>query len=146
MLNSTNIESTSDIATSATPLIRKAKASKPAAAKKKTKAKKPTVKKAAAKKVVAKKVSKTAQAQAPVEAEQAVVAKKSAKRKAKPAVKSLLYMEKTAYKALIQGLMDQGIDHADAVETIKVGLREANGIPVSKNLRMAANSEMQEAA
>lgn len=34
------------------------------------------------------------------------------------------------YKALIEGLMSQGLPHADAVETLSAGLRQANGRPV----------------
>lgn len=43
---------------------------------------------------------------------------------------SNLYMDKATYKAAIQGLRDQGLEHDDAVLTLKVGIREANGKPV----------------
>ena len=51
--------------------------------------------------------------------------------------KSSLYMSRTQYKATIQGLRDQGLDHTDAVETLKVGIREANGKPVPLSLAAA---------
>lgn len=118
------------------------------AAAKKAAAKKPAAKKAVAKKATKKKaVVKAPVAKKPV-AKKVVVKKPKAKLavdntiqpKAKPTkkkavIKSPLYLAKDTYKELIAGLMDQGLEHADAVETIKVGLREANGIPVPQALR-----------
>jgi len=40
---------------------------------------------------------------------------------------SVLYLDKTEYKYAIDGMMAQGIEHAEAVETLKVGMRQANG-------------------
>lgn len=40
-----------------------------------------------------------------------------------------------AYAAAIDGLKSQGLDQADAVATLRVGLREANGRPVPPALR-----------
>lgn len=55
---------------------------------------------------------------------------------------SALFLSKDDYKACIDGLMGQGIEHGDAVETLKVGLRQANGRPVPYELlgMQAANS------
>jgi hypothetical protein len=119
--------------TTAKPI--KAKPAKRAAAKKAV-SKKPAVK-PAAKKAVAKKVA------VPKESKPIIVkpaAKPAAKKKAKAvkAPNSAIFLEKDDYKALIAGLMDQGIEHGDAVDTIKVGLRQANGIPVPMTLTMSA--------
>jgi hypothetical protein len=56
----------------------------------------------------------------------------------KPAAQSTLFMSKDTYKAAIQGLRDQGLEHDDAVETLKVGIREANGKPVPASLLRVA--------
>lgn len=53
---------------------------------------------------------------------------------------SVLYMDKAAYKASIDSLMAQGLDREDAVETLKVGLRQANGRPVPEELLQAASN------
>ena len=110
------------------------KKAKPAAktvktpAPKKAAAKKAAPKKAAAKKAAAPKVSKP------------IVLKPVAKKKAKiaKAPNSAIFLEKDTYKALVAGLMDQGLEHGDAVDTLKVGLRQANGIPVPMTLMMSA--------
>jgi hypothetical protein len=101
-------------------------------------AKKAPAKKAAAKKVAKKVAKKAAQRltgarlvkEASATAATAAVKTRKAKstKKAKPT--GHLYFDKSTYKEFIAGLMDQGLDHADAVETLKVGLRQANGIPV----------------
>lgn len=44
---------------------------------------------------------------------------------------SATYLPRHEYKACIDGLMGQGLDHADAVDTLKIGLRQANGLPVA---------------
>jgi hypothetical protein len=69
-----------------------------------------------------------------------IVVKPAAKKKAKTAKapNSAIFLEKDVYKGLIAGLMDQGIEHGDAVDTLKVGLRQANGIPVPMALMMTA--------
>lgn len=115
------------------------KKAKPAAKTVKTAApKKAAVKKAAPKKAAAKKAA------APKVAKQIVLkpatAKPAAKKKAKiaKAPNSAIFLEKDAYKALVAGLMDQGLEHGDAVDTLKVGLRQANGIPVPMTLMMSA--------
>jgi hypothetical protein len=41
------------------------------------------------------------------------------------------------YKSLIEGLMSQGLPHADAVETLRAGLREANGRPARQETALA---------
>lgn len=51
---------------------------------------------------------------------------------------SVLYLDKAEYKASIDGLMAQGLEHADAVDTLKVGIRQANGKPVAMQLMLAA--------
>jgi hypothetical protein len=107
---------------------------KPAAKKaapKKAPAKKVAAKKTAAKKTAAKKVDVAK------EAKPKAVRKTAAK---KAPAKGRLYFTKDAYKEMVAGLMDQDIDHADAVETLKVGLRQANGIPVSAHLLMPAGA------
>jgi hypothetical protein len=53
---------------------------------------------------------------------------------------SVLYMDKTQYKAAIDSLMAQGLEHADAVDTLKVGIRQANGRPVPLQLLASAMS------
>jgi hypothetical protein len=50
---------------------------------------------------------------------------------------SVLYLDKDQYKASIDGLMAQGLEHADAVDTLKIGIRQANGKPVPMQLMMA---------
>lgn len=115
---------------------KKAKPAAPAvktAAPKKAAVKKATPKKAAAKKAAAPKVAK------PIILKPAT-AKPAAKKKAKiaKAPNSAIFLEKDAYKALVAGLMDQGLEHGDAVDTLKVGLRQANGIPVPMVLMMSA--------
>lgn len=60
-----------------------------------------------------------------------------------------LFLEKDVYAACIDGLMDQGLDHKEAVETLRIGMRQANGRPVPLELLAmpAANSaSMLEAA
>ena len=118
-------------------VAKKAAAKKPAkkAAAKKTAAKKPVAKKTAAKKAATKKVAVKKVAVA-MEAKPKAPRKAAAK-KAPP--KGRLYFTKESYKEMVAGIMDQGIDHADAVETLKVGLRQANGIPVSAHLLMPAS-------
>lgn len=49
---------------------------------------------------------------------------------------SVLYIDKEQYKASIDGLMAQGLEHADAVDTLKIGIRQANGKPVPLQLMM----------
>ena len=50
------------------------------------------------------------------------------------AASSPLYLPRDVYKASIDGLRAQGLEHADAVDTLKVGLRQANGYPVPLGL------------
>ncbi|KWU19195.1 hypothetical protein [Burkholderia cenocepacia] len=59
-----------------------------------------------------------------------------------------LYLDKDVYSACIDGLMDQGLDHKEAVETLRVGMRQANGRPVPLELLAipAANSPSMLAA
>jgi hypothetical protein len=60
-----------------------------------------------------------------------------------------LFLDNDVYAACIDGLMDQGLDHKEAVETLRVGMRQANGRPVPLELLAipAANSgSMLEAA
>lgn len=52
---------------------------------------------------------------------------------------SVLYMDKETYKASIDALMEQGLDREDAVETLKVGIRQANGRPVPPELTHNSN-------
>lgn len=47
---------------------------------------------------------------------------------------SVLYLDETEYKYAIDGMMAQGIEHAEAVETLKVGMRQANGRAVPHEL------------
>jgi hypothetical protein len=148
MLNPNTTDDNLDIVTPSTDApLKKAAAKKPAS--KKPAAKKAATKKAPAKKVASKKAAKPKKADTTAEASaEAKPAKKATSRAKKGAdkPKSILYMEKNAYKALIQGLKDQGIEHDDAVETLKVGMREANGIPVPQALRMSAGTAMAAAA
>lgn len=109
-------------------------AAKPAKAKKAT-AKKAAAKKPAAKKAPAKKAAaKVVKAKAAKPAADKKPARKAASRKANPATKSPLYLGKDEYNAMIEGLMDQGLDREDAIETLKVGIRQANGRPVPPDL------------
>lgn len=92
-------------------------------------AKKSTPAKPSTKKVV--KPAKPASAVA-----QASPASKVKKPKApkKAAAVSPLYLDKATYKSNVDGLMGQGLDHQDAVETLRVGLRQANGRPLPPGL------------
>ncbi len=127
-------------ATKKTPATRK-----PAA--KKTAAKKPVAKKAATPKKKASTSTDTATPTAklvkvPAEkkASTAKPAKKAAKKTSKArktaasAGQSTLFLNKDTYNACIDGLMGQGLDREDAVETLKVGIRQANGRPVPLEL------------
>ncbi|VTU42607.1 MULTISPECIES: hypothetical protein [unclassified Variovorax] len=60
--------------------------------------------------------------------------KKAAASKSAPSA-SGLYLGKELYKQTIDGLRAQGLDQQDAVDTLRVGLREANGRPVPVQLR-----------
>lgn len=139
MLNTNATIDADGVIAAEAPAKSKAKALKKPAAKKtaaKKATKKPVAKKAAVKKAPAK---KAAAKKTTVKAEtEAKPARKKAPAKKAAAAKSPLYLAKDTYKALINGLMDQGLEHADAVETLKVGLREANGIPVPPALRHSA--------
>lgn len=44
--------------------------------------------------------------------------------------KSKLFLDKKEYNECIEGLMAQGLDRKEAIETLSIGLRQANGIPV----------------
>lgn len=129
---------TSNDTTASAPAAKKAKA-KPTA--KKAAVKNPAAKKAAkpaAKKATAKKAAKPAAkrvAQTPAEKKASKKATALAARKA-AMEKSPLYLSKDKYKECIDGLMAQGLEHKDAVETLKVGLRQANGRPVPLELLM----------
>lgn len=48
--------------------------------------------------------------------------------------KSKLFLEKEEYNRCIEGLVAQGIDRKEAVETLSIGLKQANGVPVKENL------------
>lgn len=61
-------------------------------------------------------------------------ARKAAARKS-GSTQSSLYMDKETYKRCIEGLTAQGLDQKDAVATLSVGLREANGRPVPLEFR-----------
>ena len=63
-----------------------------------------------------------------------------AKTRRSPAVgaKPKAFFDKERYSEMVQGLKDQGIERAEAVDTLKVGLREANGLPVPLELRASA--------
>ncbi len=124
-------------------------------------AKKAPAKKAAAKKTAAKKTpSKKAAAPATdIATEASAVAKPAAKKAAKKVAKKTvarkgfgkrstpapgsnpLYMDKEEYNATIQGLVDQGLDREDAVLTLKVGMRQANGKPLPQELLMQCNGD-----
>lgn len=97
-----------------------ASAKKPAA--KKAAAKKATAPKAAAKKTGAKKsaAKKTVRPKAPA--------------KSAAASSPTVFLHKEAYKACMDGLLAQGLDREDAIETLKVGIRQANGRPVPPEL------------
>jgi hypothetical protein len=41
------------------------------------------------------------------------------------------------YKSLIEGLMSQGLPHADAVATLSAGLQQANGRPARQEAAVA---------
>lgn len=98
-------------------------------------------KKAAAKKPAAKKASKAPKATKPV-------AKKAARKTARKATatKSGLYLPKEEYDAAIDGLMAQGLDREDAVLTLRVGIRQANGRPVPDELLLQCASDPRVAA
>lgn len=137
-------DSTTDVETvvTAPKSVKKTVAKKKVATKKVTS--KPAAKKSAAKKTPAKKAArKTA---APAEAALKPTTAKKAVAKKAVAAKGKLYLAKDTYKAMIAGLMDQGLEHADAVETLKVGMREANGIPVPSHLRVNASAVVEQAA
>lgn len=79
----------------------------------------------------------------------AVVAKQAAIKPKKKVARSKivtdphgLFLAPAAYKAAIDGLMDQGLDHPDAVATLKVGMRQANGRPVPLALQMDVSPAM----
>lgn len=129
------------------PAAKKAVAKKVAAAQKTTAVgaeapaaqSKPTPKKAAAKKAAPK--AAVAKAAKPA-------AKKSrGKKAAKPALSnsSTLFMDKESYKACIDGLMGQGLDREDAIETLKVGIRQANGRPVPPDLLRSSQPAPEQA-
>lgn len=61
--------------------------------------------------------------------------KKTPKKSTFSNVTSNLFLEKTEYKRVIEGLRAQGLDHDDAVLTLKVGLRQANGQPIPLGLQ-----------
>ena len=69
---------------------------------------------------------------------------KAARKKAVKAVvlNSAIFLPRDEYKAHIDGLMAEGLDREDAIHTLKVGIREANGRPVPRELQAldAANS------
>ena len=139
-------------ATATKPAIKKA-TSKSTTSKTTTPAKKPAVKKpvskktaaagastkkAAAKKTVAKKRATSSTVESKAEAP---VSKKSrSTRKSKVIPKSPLYLDNDEYNACMEGLMSQGIDREDAIETLKVGIRQANGRPVPLELLRPHNT------
>ncbi len=147
---------TATATTAETAPAKKTAAKKPAA--KKTAAKKAAAKKTPAKKPVAQKAAVT-----PVDTAVETVAKPAAKKVAKKAAKKVakktvarkgfgkrsvpapgtnpLYMDKEEYNATIQGLVDQGLDREDAVLTLKVGMRQANGKPLPQELLMQCNGD-----
>ena len=45
------------------------------------------------------------------------------------------FFSKENYSGMVHGLVDQGLERDDAIETLKVGLREANGLPIPLELR-----------
>lgn len=69
---------------------------------------------------------------APKEAKPAAVAR--AKPDKTPARKSMLYLGRDEYKATIDALVAQGLEREDAVLTLRVGIRQANGRPVPAEL------------
>lgn len=103
-------------------------------AKKTASAKKPAAKKAMPKTAVA----KTAKP---------VTKKSRGKRAAKPALSnsSTLFLDKESYKTCIDGMMGQGLDREDAIETLKVGIRQANGRPVPANLLRSSQPAPEQA-
>lgn len=122
------------VSTDPKPTLKQAAAKKPAA--KKTNTKKPASKKTPAPKAAAKKaVAK------PVE-------KSTGKGRAHKAAGSAVFLPPDTYTAHIEGLMGQGLERGDAVDTLKVGIREANGLRVSKQLlaTIQAASPQQAAA
>lgn len=69
----------------------------------------------------------------------------------KPAKKvGKAFMPKAQYSEMVKGLMDQGLDRDDAIQTLKVGLRQANGLPVPQELLTLAggstNPEREQAS
>ena len=123
---------------------------------KKAVAKKPAKATKAAKKVPAKKTAskKAAKAAATESATVAVKApkpdaKKGAKSRSKKAAAagtSILYIPKEQYNEYIASLMDQGLDREDAILTVKVGIRQANGRPLSMDLLHQCNGDPRIAA
>lgn len=66
-----------------------------------------------------------------------VTTKKAASAKLKQVVApSGLYIPRTEYKRAIEGLQAQGLDHSDAVATLRLGTRQANGRPIPLELLM----------
>lgn len=63
----------------------------------------------------------------------------SKKKPPKPArtSRTKAFFTKDSYSTMMHGLLDQGIDRDDAIETLKLGLREANGLPIPMELRNA---------
>ncbi len=97
---------------------------------KKTPAKVPKAVKAAP---VAEKAAKPKAPKAPKAPRPAAKAK-AATAKANRKPNSPLYLSKPEYDACIEGMMAQGLDRDDAVQTLKVGIRQANGRPVPPEL------------
>lgn len=61
----------------------------------------------------------------------------------KPAAKKAAtktIVKPTAFNAMVQGLVAQGIGYKEAVSTIYQGLREANGMPVRSNASTTASA------
>lgn len=100
---------------------------------KKTPAKAPKTAKTAptTKKVVKPKAAKVAKAP---KAPKPAAKPKAATGKANRKPNSPLYLSKPEYDACIEGMMAQGLDRDDAVQTLKVGIRQANGRPVPPEL------------
>jgi hypothetical protein len=63
--------------------------------------------------------------------------KDSASRKSGKA-DSVLFMPREDYKACIDGLLSQGIDRNEAVETLKLGMRELHCIPTRQQPQVVA--------
>lgn len=61
------------------------------------------------------------------------------------AASSAVFLAQDEYKRHIEGLMSQGIDRADAVDTMKIGIREANGLRISAQLLASIPQEAQSA-